>query len=53
MRFVDINGIQAPWIIDRFINSKQSARINYENVQYNQKLPDALWPKPDNIKAIK
>ncbi len=53
MRFVDINGIQAPWIIDRYINGKQTARINYEGVQYNQKLADTLWPKPDNVKAIK
>jgi hypothetical protein len=53
MRFVPIGEIQAPWIIDRYINGKQSARINYEGVQYNQKLADTLWPKPDNVKAIK
>ena len=53
MRFVDSGGIQAPSIIDRFINGKQSARINYEWVQYNQKIADALFAKPDNIKAIK
>ena len=53
MRFVDIGGIQAPWIIDRFINGKQTARINYEQVQYNQKFPDTLWAKPDNVKSIK
>ena len=28
MRFVEVNGIQAPWIIDRFVNGKQSARIS-------------------------
>ena len=53
MKFVPLNGIQAPWIVDRFVNGKQTARINYEGVQYNQRLADTLWPKPDNIKAIK
>jgi hypothetical protein len=53
MRFVDIGGINAPSIIDRFTNGKQSARINYEQIQYNQRLVDTLWPKPDNVKSIK
>jgi hypothetical protein len=53
MRFVENQGVQSPWIIDRFINVKQTARINYENIQYNQRLPDTLWPKPDNVKSIK
>jgi hypothetical protein len=53
MRFVDIGGINAPSIIDRFTNGKQSARINYEQIQYNQRLADTLWPKPDNVKSIK
>lgn len=53
LRFVSNEGIQSPWIIDRFINGKQTARINYEAVQYNQRLADTLWAKPDNIKAIK
>lgn len=53
MRFVDVTGIQAAWIIDRFINGKQTARINYEQIHYNQRLADTLWAKPDNVKAIK
>ena len=53
MRFVDIGGVQAPWIVDRFINGKQTARINYEQIQYNQRFPDTLWAKPDNVKSIK
>lgn len=53
LRFVTNNGIQSPWIIDRFINGKQTARINYEAVEYNQRLADTLWAKPDNLKSIK
>jgi hypothetical protein len=52
-RFVNINGINAPWIIDHFVNGKQTSRINYESVQYNQRLADTLFAKPDNVKSIK
>jgi hypothetical protein len=53
MRFVDVNGVQAPWIIDRFVNGNQTSRINYELVQYNQTFPDTLFAKPADVKAIK
>ena len=53
LRFIDIDGINAPFVIDHFVNGKQSSRINYESVQYNQKLADTLFEKPENVKAIK
>ena len=53
MRFIAVDGVQAPWIIDRFVNGKQTSRINYESVQYNQQFADSLFAKPDNVKAIK
>ena len=53
MKFTLIDGINAPWIIDHYINGKQATRINYESVQYNQALADTLFAKPDNVKAIK
>lgn len=51
--FVNIDGVNAPWVIDHFVNGKQTSRINYDSVQFNQKFPDSLWTKPDNVKAIK
>jgi hypothetical protein len=53
MKFILINGINAPWIIDHFINDTQTSRINYESVQYNQPLPEELFDKPADIKSIK
>jgi len=53
MTFVRVEGLNAPWIIDHFVNDKQTSRINYESVQYNQKIPDALFAKPANVKDIK
>jgi len=53
MKFLMIDGVSAPWIIDHFMNGQQATRINYESVEYNQPLPDTLFAKPDNVKAIK
>ena len=51
--YVNIEGVNVPWVIDHFGAGKQTSRINYEQVQFNQKFPDALFAKPDNVKAIK
>lgn len=53
LKYTDIQGINAPWVIDHFINGKQVTRINYESVQYNQPVPDTLFNKPADVKAIK
>jgi hypothetical protein len=50
---ITVDGITAPWVIDHFVNGVQTSRINYESIQYNQPLPDSLFAKPANIKAIK
>jgi hypothetical protein len=48
-----MDGVTAPWVIDHFVNGKQATRVSYESIQYNQKLPDSLFAKPDNVKSIK
>ena len=53
LKFISVEGVTAPWVIDHYSNSKQTSRINYESVQYNQKFADNLFAKPDNVKAIK
>ena len=53
LKFISIEGVTAPWVIDHFSNTKQTSRINYESVQYNQKFADNLFAKPENVKAIK
>jgi hypothetical protein len=52
-KFITIDGVTAPWVIDHFTEGNQVSRINYESIVYNQKLPDTLFAKPDNVKAIK
>jgi len=53
LKFITIDGVTAPWVIDHFINGKQTSRINYESVQYNQRFPENLFAKPADVKAIK
>jgi hypothetical protein len=53
LKFITEAGVTAPWVVDHYVNGKQSSRINYEQVQYNQRLADSLWAKPDNVKSIK
>ena len=52
-QFVDVGGIKAPFIIDRFTNGQHSSRINYESVEYNKPIPDAVFAKPANAKELK
>src|SRR5829696_3700250 len=36
LKFITVDGVTAPWVVDHFINEKQTSRINYESIQYNQ-----------------
>ncbi|MGB7922468.1 MAG: hypothetical protein WCF57_04430 [Pyrinomonadaceae bacterium] len=50
---VTVNGIVAPFIIDHFRDGAQTSRVNYESLEFNRPIDDALFAKPANAKAIK
>jgi len=52
-QFVDVNGIKAPFIIDRYTNGKQNSRINYETIEFNKSVPDSVFAKPSSPKDVK
>ena len=52
-KFITVDGVTAAWVVDHFINGKQTSRINYESVQYNQHFADSLFAKPVDVKSIK
>lgn len=52
-QFVDVDGIKAAFIIDRFANGKQSSRINYETIEFNRSVPDSIFAKPSSPKDLK
>ena len=53
LRFITVQGITAPWVVDHFVNGKQVTRINYEELKYNLPVDDALFAKPTDVKKIK
>ena len=53
LKFISIDGVTAPWVVDHFISGKQSSRINYESIEYNKPLADSLFVKPTSIKGLK
>jgi len=52
-QFIDLDGIKAPFIIDRYTNGKQNSRINYESIEFNKSIPDSVFAKPSSPKDLK
>ena len=53
LRPLTVSGVIAPFVIDHFRKGVQTSRINYESIEFNKPLADALFAKPANIKAVK
>lgn len=53
LQHLSINGIIAPFVIDHYRAGVQTSRINYETVEFNRPIPDSLFARPANVKAIK
>ena len=53
LKFITVQGVTAPWVVDHYINGKQVTRINYEDLKYNQPVDEALFAKPADVKKIK
>jgi outer membrane lipoprotein-sorting protein len=52
-KLIALGGVSAPLVIDHFRNGVQTSRINYEAIEFNKPVPDSLFAKPANIKAVK
>ena len=52
-KMIMIDGVTVPFIIDHYSNKIQTSRIAYDTVEYNKPIPDSLFTKPANIKAVK
>jgi hypothetical protein len=52
-RFLTVNGITLPFIIDHYRGGDQTHRISYDAVEFNRPIADTLFAKPANLKAIK
>jgi len=52
-RPITIDGVTAAYVIDHFINGKQTSRINYESIEFNRPLAASLFTKPEDAKSVK
>ncbi|MFL6230418.1 MAG: hypothetical protein ACJ741_16725 [Pyrinomonadaceae bacterium] len=52
-RYLTFAGVQVPFTIDHYRDGAQTSRTNYESVEFNPTIPDSLFAKPANPKAIK
>jgi hypothetical protein len=50
---VKVAGVIAPFVIDHYSEGAQTSRINYQSVEFNSPIPDKLFARPANVKAIK
>jgi outer membrane lipoprotein-sorting protein len=48
-----IEGVTVPFIIDHYSAGTQTSRINYQSVEFNRPIADALFARPINAKAVK
>lgn len=53
LQHLTINGIIAPFVTDHYRAGVQTSRINYESIEFNRLIPETLFAKPANIKALK
>jgi hypothetical protein len=52
-QFIDVAGIKTPFIVDHFTNNVQISRVNYESIEFNKTISDAIFAKPKNAKDLK
>jgi hypothetical protein len=52
-QFVDIQGLQTPFIIDHYRGKDQTSRINYDAAEFNRSFPDTIFAKPKDVKDLK
>ena len=52
-QLVATGGVTAPFIIDHYRAGVQTSRVNYQSIEFNASIPDSLFARPANIKAIK
>ncbi len=52
-RYLNIEGLLLPFVVDHYRAGDQSSRINYDTIEINRPVPDAIFAKPANVKALK
>jgi hypothetical protein len=53
VRHMTFGGVTVPYVIDHYREGVQTSRINFDAVEFNRPVPEDLFAKPANVKAIK
>jgi hypothetical protein len=51
--FLDVNGVKAPYVIDKYVEGSPVSRINYDSIEFNKTVPDSIFAKPSNAGEAK
>jgi len=51
-QFVTVSGVTLPFVIDHFRTGQQTSRINYDSVEINRPIGDALFTRPATQVAV-
>lgn len=52
-QYVQIEGVRAPLVIDHYRAGAQTSRINYVTIEFNRPVPDALFARPADVRALR
>jgi hypothetical protein len=53
LKYLNLNGILSPFVVDHFSGGVQQSRINYDSVELNAQIADSIFARPANAKAVK
>lgn len=53
LQYINIGGVNTPFVIDHYRAGAQTSRINYESIEYNKPIPGSLFARPTDIKKLK
>jgi hypothetical protein len=52
-QIISIGAVRVPFVVDHYSAGVQSSRVNYDAVEFNRPVPDSLFTKPADVKAVK
>jgi hypothetical protein len=52
-QIIPIGAVRFPFVVDHFTAGVQASRVNYDSVEFNRPVPDSLFARPSDIKAVK
>ena len=50
---IAVGSVRVPFVVDHYTAGVQASRVNYDAVEFNRPVPDSLFAKPADVKAVK